>query len=430
MRVIAVNSIKVICAAVSAAVLGTAGTSVQAFKPEYESHGHTMITQSVLGSGGYSFSNDLTGPLTVPRFRFQYSTAAVDTFAYASAIKHIVLGVQSRDWGLTTLNFCSNDAPYRGVPTSVSRNDISVDPSDGIPVATKLCVSEDVNTEDGHFDNDNFFGSMKSLIAHLDKSIEYARVWVNSADRSSAQAHRERIAARIMFGKAVHTLQDFYAHSNWVEKYGSTELATFITDYVLRRDSFNDAIKLTLATQEQRRSGAAFPVGQGGGMAGGSACPANTSLSYDGWDKNDGNFLTTTFPLNFISTAAWWDSLVGAVGYVGAASDLFARTRCDHGVSDDAAGLSGVPPTKKFSGIAKDMPGWPPNPTPHGRVTGAGVNLDESYKDAGGWSWPNALPNEAKFRAEYDASRIHLLASFAAARHTKLLLETFVEYVK
>ena len=43
MRVISVNSVKVIFAAVSATVLGTAGTSVQAFKPDYESHGHTMI---------------------------------------------------------------------------------------------------------------------------------------------------------------------------------------------------------------------------------------------------------------------------------------------------------------------------------------------------------------------------------------------------
>lgn len=68
------------------------------------------------------------------------------------------------------------------------------------------------NRSASHFDGENFVGSQRRLKQYL------ANVKLNMA--------RKRVTrARFFLGQALHTLQDFYAHSNWVEL-GHTDLNT------------------------------------------------------------------------------------------------------------------------------------------------------------------------------------------------------------
>lgn len=414
-----------------------------AFKPEYESHGHTMIARSVLGGPQYSFGETEGQPLTVPRFKFRYSTSAQDQWARSWAIDQIVTGVQSRDWGVGDLGAitCSNIAFGQIVTGRMTATDFVQAPSDGHPNQVGLCLSDDINDPHGHFDNDNFVGSLRSIVEHLDFAVSYAQVAANPNNTPDLR-QQHRVASRVMLGKAIHTVQDFYAHSNWVERFSRVEVARFITDYVLMaaiRTVPLSALSISslsaqgypaapaLARQELRKDRVAFGAGEGGGIAVGDYCVNNTGVESDTWRRNDGNWNTSTADTAAVTTAAWWDSLGGANSDFAAASDTEGRRRCDHGVSDDAFNKSGYATFKQFSGIAKDLPGWPPNPSPQGRVTGAGVNLNESYDSPQLWPWL-ASATTAKSRAEADGTVEHMLASYLAARHTKLFLETFVSY--
>lgn len=424
-----VNGVKVACAAVSAAVLGMAGNSVQAFKPEYESHGHTMITRSVLGAPEYRFG-DIDGvSLVVSRFTFQFAGFAETGFAKSWAINHIVKGVQSRDLGYPTdgTEVCTQTIPRYKLETEITDRLFRFGPSDGFEFDVVMCSSVDLDSAGGHFDNDNFLGSLASLRGHLLASILYAQRSRETSLSSANLMQERRIASRLMLGKALHTLQDFYAHSNWVELRGHNVLAEFITAYVLTGDPAFSA-RIELAEQTQRKIGSTFPPGQGGGFAHGDTCAGRDDTSWDQtWRSNDGNYQTDVRTTNAITTSAWWDGLTPAAGWTGAANDRSSTSRCDHGVSDNT-----LSSTSKFSGIAKDLPAWPPNPYPRGRRTGEGsaISFDESYASTGGYVWPPSVPDTARARAADDASAQHKQASYAAAKHTKVILETFVDLVK
>jgi len=407
------------------------------FKPEYESHGHTMITRAVLGGPQYSFGSVNNVPLTVPRFKFQFSTGSEDAWAKSWAINHIVKGAQSRDLGYVGDGHeYGGNWPWLGIRQDLAAVALEFEPSDGFPQSIGLRTSGDLGAEDGHFDNDNFLGSMKSIKSHFDAAFRFARDVGVLPGVASETAHRNRLAARLMLGKALHTVQDFYAHSNWVHSHPMGELAEYITQYSINESVFSSQVAATLARQEQRKDALPFPAGQGGGIAGGSPCSSRVELGeisppffIQTWQHNDGNYqLSAGAP---VTTGAWWDTKVIEAGmnYQASASDVSSAARCDHGVSDDTdTGKSNG--YSKFSGVAKDLPSWPPNPAPNGRVTGAGVDLDESYEKAGSWGWLPSTPDTAIARAAADATELHLLASYAAALHTKLALETFVSYVK
>lgn len=64
-----------------------------AFKPAYETYGHTEITRDILGDG-YSF-----GGLNIPAFRVSpHNASQVLGPPNAQAVSNILLGTQSRDW--------------------------------------------------------------------------------------------------------------------------------------------------------------------------------------------------------------------------------------------------------------------------------------------------------------------------------------------
>src|SRR5688572_5106013 len=65
-------------------------------------------------------------------------------------------------------------------------------------------VDEDQFSSAKHFDGENFTGGKNEIITHFNKAISLAR----AGDPKGAQTS---------FGAAMHTLQDFYAHTNWVE---------------------------------------------------------------------------------------------------------------------------------------------------------------------------------------------------------------------
>ena len=65
-------------------------------------------------------------------------------------------------------------------------------------------VDEDQTLSSLHFDGENFVGGHERIIFRRNGVLEFARLGKASS-------------ARMALGQALHTLQDFYAHSNWIE---------------------------------------------------------------------------------------------------------------------------------------------------------------------------------------------------------------------
>jgi hypothetical protein len=65
-------------------------------------------------------------------------------------------------------------------------------------------VDSDQFSSAKHFDGENFTGGKNTIIANLNSAVSLALT-------------DDRIGARGSVGAALHTLQDFYAHTNWVE---------------------------------------------------------------------------------------------------------------------------------------------------------------------------------------------------------------------
>ena len=176
MRVISVNSIKVVCAAVSAVVLSTSGSFVHAFKPEYESYGHTMITRSVLEQG-YSFGvrPDQTA-YEVPAFQYSLQSAPlVSRKLTYLGVGPVITGVKSRDWGAFSPDNCAASLNYYGIPNFFAREPVTVFygwwPK-------SFCISKDLNDVNAHFDSDNFLGSRSTIRSHTGLAIEIGRAHV------------------------------------------------------------------------------------------------------------------------------------------------------------------------------------------------------------------------------------------------------------
>ena len=215
-----------------------------AFKPTNETYGHTMITRHVLSAGGYSFGSGYT----VPQFLVNNKSFSED------AIESIVLGVQSRDWiGLDGVHCSGIEIPQAHVACQFYF---------GANLGG-LVITGDLNDEDGHFDNDNFVGSTRAIHKLIrsgpdwevpifttlglgNKTIDVSYAFLSVTDLlkkyvinvspgvTPTQEQRQMLTvARIKLGKALHTLQDFYAHSTWANIYGPSDIFTPITDKLL-----------------------------------------------------------------------------------------------------------------------------------------------------------------------------------------------------
>lgn len=78
-------------------------------------------------------------------------------------------------------------------------------------VDSEVALSAALFKPERHFTNENFSGSTQRLIDLRKEVIQL----VTQSNRNGADA-RERL------GQALHTIQDFYSHSNWVERGNST----------------------------------------------------------------------------------------------------------------------------------------------------------------------------------------------------------------
>lgn len=427
-------------------------TSVSwAFKPTNEQYGHTMITRSILskdvgsyGTAGYRFGVSPSGtPYVVPQFSYRTASGYVFTFT-DEAIQQVVLGAQTRDWmDLDTINnvdnltaalsiHCSKAVDVRGVKSSK----FAVCPLDFLNGDyVGLYVTGDLGDGDGHFDDDNFSGSSRAIHRLLwsgpdwetplfyNMGLVFTTVGPQVSDAGlsvidllrrkvrndalgltvSLFARQDLIMARIKLGKALHTLQDFYAHSTWADFRDPSELFTPITDSLSN---------LTFTWPDFVGTNYKFPDALGDvGVCIDSKfelisldatilldCATTPWRCVDvqppTFDNNNGNYQLSVFAKNrqVISTGAWGPTMAAA--FTGVAP----WNRCDHG--SDAAGST-------VSGIAKDAPFMPFMNKPP--VTNTYSSLE---------------------KAAENASSGHLTASYQAARHSVILLEALVNIIK
>lgn len=418
------------------ALATTCGPSL-AFKPAYDSHGHTMITKGVLGSG-YSFGTGLSGnlnglPLEVPPFTFASPTNPSITRAVTSAAADmIVTGVQSRDWlGIDRVSalvswcprYSESGAVYFSADDRPLNNYVAAHSEDGLTCLV-LGTSGDLDDPSGHFDNDNFGGSARSIRLHVLQAITYARKVADGSLTLSDDRLAFTAGARLMLGKAIHTTQDFYAHSSWAETHMNGQTFTPLTLHVRTGGGFTTEVRATLASPQPVKGQSPADVPPGLGAADADVCQRRIWLLPSvGWDPNGGNFQVAAAPGSPITTGAWWAGTLANYFYP-PASDTLGNARCDHGMSSLVPGTSNIPENVRISGLAKDMPGWPLRPLPHGRVFGALEPNDPSYGVDAYYAGV-----AAKQMASDDATEVHLIASYQAALHTKELLGTVVEMV-
>ncbi|MBI4740914.1 MAG: hypothetical protein HY777_05040 [Betaproteobacteria bacterium] len=372
-----------------------------AFKPSSEEYGHTMITRTLLSNGGYAFGQEYTvAPFAAQPYvggRIMFSKEAVD---------QVVLGAQARDWlGADQVN-CDNTFP------------------DGFALCyavlsgEKILITGDINDENAHFDNDNFSGSTHAIYKLLRSGPDwedglYYRspfgpdVPVTGAGKSVVQLLQEYVAAvspgaaplrgdrialivaRVKLGKALHTLQDFYAHGTWADFYPANEIFLPITDNLGKSASNPDF--------------AAYPYLLAAGRQG-SVCQARTeSWAAQTWWNNGGNWVITADARRnkIVSTSAWGDGSLSA----GADNADGTNARCDHG--SDAGNIANL----SVSGIAKDAPYMPFAPS-----CAPNCDLNGKYGSVANAAAHSSLP--------------HKIASYQAARHSAVLLEKLIEVIK
>jgi hypothetical protein len=94
----------------------------------------------------------------------------------------------------------SADAKFFGVATPTASMLRAMDEI----IAANTSIDLDQFSSAKHFDGENFSGGKSLIVGHLNMAITL----LNNSNPSGA---------RISVGAALHTIQDFYAHSNWVE---------------------------------------------------------------------------------------------------------------------------------------------------------------------------------------------------------------------
>lgn len=83
-------------------------------------------------------------------------------------------------------------------------------------VDSETALSAALFKPERHFTNENFSGSTQRLVALRKEVIQLV-----------TQPKRDGAKARARLGQALHTIQDFYSHSNWVERGNSGIVSTF-----------------------------------------------------------------------------------------------------------------------------------------------------------------------------------------------------------
>jgi hypothetical protein len=316
-----------------------------AFKPDKHTFGHTMITESVLSERGYSYGSGLTVAGWTTQLQGEKQAFS------ESAIEHVVLGVQATDF-----------------PMGRSYD------KDGV----KGWVYGELSKEEAHCDNDLTAACSRRIVTIRQQDV------VGSLDKYIKTRDKFHLVnARLMLGRALHTLQDFYAHSSYSDNHpqGAIYAPLSSSPDTVRAALPGLAVATCLATSE----------------------PINST-----WERNGGNFAFTPEGArpDIITSGYFFNG--HAVSGWGSAPDSRAA-RCDHGM-EGVPHIDGVPGLRAtVSGINKDAPYSPFTPGPH--YSGYTVGAE--------------IPNAAAV-----ASPLHLRASYHAALHTARFLDEVVADIR
>ena len=309
---------KALAAAITTIILG-ASTTAMAFKPAIKNHGHTYITSSVLGhstdsrilggvdySGFYYFGNPAGGI----KFSTEFSDHSLGFFSQQASTA-ITIGNESTDY--ITYNYWQLSEG-----TQISLNGKDDKPESSNPVA--------------HCDDEMIIECSERIKGLKDEVYEALHIYAQNIDSTNTFDHEyPQTIAWIKLGKALHTIQDFYAHSNFADINLSS------TAYFAELTSGN--IDLSKLAKESTKSNGKIKI-----IRDNAVCKARLEFASSSFSRNGGNWELFASGKNEL-TSGYFDAFGSIFGAYGIAADL-GDPKCDHGL--DILGT--------LSGIAKDDP--------------------------------------------------------------------------
>ena len=406
-------------------------TKVNAFDPDAPNYGHSFLTRSVAGEG-FSYFGKTVSAFTAT-FVTEENAQAVVQFS-SEAVEQLVLGTRTPDFlpayqgipvGATGINgeFFSNE-PYAAITLTGEPANLDAHCDDEAIVGCSTRIWKFSSRIDPDADTVNI-DSLKSQGSAVDLLFRAAQL-VNTETPSSDNVDRANalaIAARLQAGRALHTLQDFYAHSSWSESFSSTDTifekigrdnTVFsitnnlppigATTCVARRipDSIIGTIFQSFTIVERTGKGLAQLIGLLG-----SAALSRLGLDYDTTGGNStyvGVYgATSNSPDSVKVTTSYFDANQTAIAGIESASngdDQGDGAKCDHGFAK--AGT-------KVAGINKDNPYAPYTPFPQ-------LGSTNPTADSSNWTGGAASPQ-------------HIQASFHAAKHTRLIFDNIIKAI-
>ncbi len=181
------------------------GVKTYAFKPANESFGHTCITRSAIAKDPRDCGGVSADPSKSFKVRLSAGAGGREIYFSPSAQKDVVLGTQSNDW---TTDDIQVNFEYPVTP------DVAENPYRG-----------DIYSIAAHCDDEAIPECRQNILNRRELAMkELTAAYTAHRDLNDDLAFKRARNARMWIGKAMHTIQDFYAHSNYAETravYGS-----------------------------------------------------------------------------------------------------------------------------------------------------------------------------------------------------------------
>ncbi|MCB1657846.1 MAG: hypothetical protein KDI39_06420 [Pseudomonadales bacterium] len=372
---------KALAAAITTIILG-ASTTAMAFKPAVKNHGHTFITSSILGhsTGGTSdkaflyHGHPASGSIV---FKTNFSDGSPVTFSEEASIA-ITIGNESTDYMTSGSKLPFDFFDYWLLPVSNYWQ---------TEEGTKISLlGEDGKAESGnpsaHCDDELIAECSERILKLRDEAIDQLYYFAQNkiaGDTNAADFELPQTIAWIKLGKALHTLQDFYAHSNFAD-INTSEDAYFTL--------------LTSGGLKQNKDSLAKETNGNAVIRSESVCQWRLGfidpLITDVFFKSGGNWELKEAGLRSFTTG-YFNTFGTLTGLWATGSDnAFGAAKCDHGL-DVTLGITGL------SGIAKDDPYAP-------------------------------LKDHKPIRSKI--TDVHIRATVQAAHHSKVFLDEVVSKIK
>ena len=370
---------KALAAAITTIILG-ASTTAMAFKPAIKNHGHTFITSSILGhsTGGTSdkaflyHGHPASGSIV---FKTNFSDGSPVTFS-EEASTAITIGNESTDYMTSGSKLPFDFFDYWLLPVSNYWQ---------TEEGTKISLlGEDGKAESGnpsaHCDDELIAECSERILKLRDEAIDQLYYFAQNkiaGDTNAADFELPQTIAWIKLGKALHTLQDFYAHSNFADINTLDDAYfTLLTSGGLKQN------KDSLAKETNGKA-----VIRSESVCESRLLPISTN-PFDVFSNNAGNWKLKEAGFRAFTTG-YFNTFGTLTGLWATGSD-FGATKCDHGL-DLTKGILGL------SGIAKDDPYAP-------------------------------LEDHAPTRSKI--TDVHIRATVQAAHHSKVFLGEVVSKIK